>query len=70
MRPYSSIGDQQIVPMNGAERDFLLDLLAKPTADFMQLVRILDHDGCLFPLQQAALMLRNTPGAAHALLMR
>lgn len=61
---YEQIADRVAVPMTGSEREHMTELLDEPTDDFKALVVALDEDGCQFPKQQAALMLRNTPGVA------
>jgi len=67
-RSYSAISDRVIVPMSSVERDFLSRLRDEPSEEYKLLVVCLDREGCKFPCQQAALMLRNTPGAARALI--
>lgn len=68
VRTYEEIADTTVAQMSVSERKFLNDLLDAPTDDYKRLVVVLDSDGCIFPRQQAALMLRNTPGVAAKLI--
>lgn len=69
MRPFEQIADRIIAgPVSWSERVYISELCEAPTEDFKRLVQILDAEGCEFPRQQAALMLRNTPGVARRLL--
>jgi hypothetical protein len=65
---YEAIADRKLVPMSTRERAFLNAMLDKPSADYKALVVAL-ADGCEFPRQQAALMLLNTPSAAHKIII-
>ena len=61
--------DTVAVMMSTEEETFLRVLLNKPTVNYIALVELLRRrDECKFAKQQAALMLRNTPGAAAHLL--
>lgn len=62
---FEDVADKVVVPMSDAERKFLTRLLKEPSDDYKILVVRLAEEGCEFPNQQAALMLRNTPGAAQ-----
>lgn len=69
MRSFEEISDRVIAgPVSDEERRFIAGLCDAPTEDFMWLVERLDADGCEFPKQQAALMLRNVPAIAKRLL--
>jgi hypothetical protein len=65
---YEEIADRVIVQMSHEERLYLNRLMDEPTNDYKDLVVALNAEGCEFPRQQAALMLRNTPGAAQKII--
>jgi hypothetical protein len=65
---YDTIADKRIVPMSAEEREYLYYMLDERGSEYQALVVALHREGCEFPKQQAALMLRNTPGAAHRLI--
>ncbi len=67
MSKYEEIADLRVGLMSGPERDYLGRLLDEPTEEYKALVVTLHAGGCEFPKQQAALMLRNSPGVARAL---
>lgn len=69
MRRFEEIADRVLAhPVSWDERVFISQLCEEPTQDYKRLVEVLDAEGCEFPRQQAALMLRNTPGVAAKLL--
>lgn len=65
---YSGLADSCVIQMTGGERADVVRMLDAPTWQFKQLALALQADGCTFPKQQAALMLRNTPAVAAKLL--
>jgi hypothetical protein len=69
MERFEEIRDAVVIDMTIEERQFLLRLANAPTDDFACLVEFLHREGCEFPRQQAALILRNSPGQAADLLV-
>lgn len=66
--PYDEIADEFIVPMSHEERLYLNRLLDEPKGEYRLLAEALWQEGCKFPRQQAALLLRNAPGDARRLI--
>jgi hypothetical protein len=58
---YGEIADEVIVEMSQEERLYLNQLMDEPGPEYKLLVEALWQEGCKFPRQQAALMLRNSP---------
>jgi hypothetical protein len=65
---YEEIADRVLVQMSDSERTFLERVLEEPSEDYKLLVLQLEQEGCEFPRQQAALMMRNSPGVARQLI--
>lgn len=66
---FEGIRDGLTVAMSPAERRLLERLVADPTVLFMHVAVDQARAHCRYPLQQAALMIRNMPGMEYRMFL-